>query len=70
MAAAPAEFLGAIIVWGMPGEVLLTGSAVLTLFPAFKILRPTKGAKSINENIPPYALIAVGGISGYFSALA
>ena len=54
----------------MPGEVLLTGIAVLTLFSAFKILRPTKGVKSNNENIPPYALIAVGGISGFFSALA
>ena len=70
VAAAPAAFLGAITVWSMPGEVLLTGIAVLTLFSAFKILRPTKGVKSNNENIPPYALVAVGGISGFFSALA
>ena len=51
MAAAPAAFLGAITVWSMPGEVLLIGIAVLTSFSAFKILRPTKGVKSNNENI-------------------
>ena len=70
VAAAPTAFLGAITVWSMPGEILLTVIAVLTLFSAFKILCPTKGVKSNNETIPPYALVAVSGISGFFSALA
>jgi len=43
VAAAPAAFLGAITVWSMPGEVLLTGIAVLTLFSALKILRKGLG---------------------------
>jgi len=36
-AAAPAALAGSVVVWGIPGEVLLTGIALLCLFAAGNI---------------------------------
>jgi len=68
-AAAPAAFLGSLTVWIVPGEILLIGIAALTLFSGYRTLRPPKGARSDNQDIKTPALIAVGAISGYISAL-
>ena len=67
--AAPAAFLGSLTVWSVPGEFLLAGIAVLTIFSGVRTLRPPKGARNDNEDIGAPALISVGGISGFVSAL-
>ncbi|MFL2541478.1 MAG: sulfite exporter TauE/SafE family protein [Candidatus Latescibacterota bacterium] len=68
-AAAPAAFLGSLAVWIVPGEILLGGIAILTIFSGYRTLRPPKKARIDNEDIKARALILVGGISGYISAL-
>jgi uncharacterized protein len=68
-AAAPAALLGSITVWSVPGEVLLAGIATLTIFSGYRTLRPPKDGRSDNEDIHAPALMMVGGISGFISAL-
>ena len=68
-AAVPAAFLGSLTVWIIPGEFLLAGIAALTIFSGYRTLRPPMNARSDNENIKTRALIAVGAITGYISAL-
>ena len=68
-AAAPAAFFGSLTVWIVPGEILLAGIAALTIFSGYRTLRPPVNASSDNVNIKTRALIAVGAISGYISAL-
>ena len=67
--AAPAAFLGSIAVWSVPGELLLAGIAVLTISSGVRTFRLVIGARDDNKNIGTSALIAVGGLSGFASAL-
>lgn len=67
--AAPAALLGSIVVWSVPGELLLAGIAVLTLFSAYQTLRPQANVRQDNENFSTLALILVGAVSGFISAM-
>ncbi len=68
-AAAPAALLGSITVWSVPGEFLLAGIVTLTLFSAYRTLRPPPGGRTDNEAIGTVTLAGIGGISGFVSAL-
>ena len=67
--AAPAAFIGSIIVWNVPSEILLAGVAALTLFSGYRTLQPPKDIPNDKENIGWVALLTVGAISGFISAL-
>tara|TARA_B100000676_G_C18074597_1_gene846734 strand:- start:653 stop:1414 length:762 start_codon:yes stop_codon:yes gene_type:complete len=68
-AAAPAAFIGSLTVWIVPGQFLLAGIAVLTIFSGYRTLRPPQNAINDNHDIRAPTLATVGGISGYISAL-
>ncbi len=68
-AAAPAAFIGSLVVWSVPGSLLLVGIATLTIFSGVRTLVPAKGSRSDNVDIKTPALILIGGLSGFVSAL-
>ena len=67
--AAPAAFLGSIVVWNVPGSLLLAGISALTLFSAFQTLRPNAPTRHDNEDISNLALVLIGAVSGFVSAM-
>ena len=69
VAAAPAAFIGSIAVWSVPGELLLGCIAALTIYSGVRTLNPARGTRSDNEAIGTPSLMAIGGISGFVSAL-
>jgi len=68
LGATPAAFLGAMTLFATPGRLLELGIAGLLLFAGFDALRPAR-VRRVAAAPGPLALIAIGAVTGFGSAM-
>jgi uncharacterized membrane protein YfcA len=70
LGATPAAFLGAATVWSSPGALLEFVVAAVTLVSAWQSFRRPAAEHGEDGALPgPFALLAIGAVTGYGSAL-
>ncbi len=69
LAAAPAGFLGGIVVWWLPGQFLMLAIVALVLFGVWRAFHPDTAAATEDKTISAPRLVFYGGVAAFPSTL-